>query len=210
MCPCRWRSQRLLLLLLLTLLLHGGGAVKESEPVTLTPGMVFFIGAAFADWLAEAKGVSSPATLRISMGHDPRLSSPLLAAAIEAGAASRGAAVTHFGLCTTPAMFVSCILPGHDYDGAVMLTASHLPINRNGAKFCTKEGGLEKPDITALLKHAAEVCEAAPVSAPPTSLHPCPWLAGPWQSACPTPHGLLPRPACCSWPRRWGRSPATA
>ena len=28
---------------------------------------------------------------------------------------------------------------GHEYDGAVMITASHLPVNRNGAKFCTGE-----------------------------------------------------------------------
>lgn len=38
-----------------------------------------------------------------------------------------------------------------------MVTASHLPINRNGAKFCTAKGGLEKKDIAALLARAAEV-----------------------------------------------------
>ena len=43
------------------------------------------------------------------------------------------------------------------YDGAVMVTASHLPINRNGAKFCTARGGLEKKDIAWLLSWATEV-----------------------------------------------------
>ncbi len=31
-------------------------AVTPGESVTLTPSMMFFIGAAFADWLAEALG----------------------------------------------------------------------------------------------------------------------------------------------------------
>eukprot|EP00887_Chlorella_sp_A99_P007210 scaffold2.g7210.t1 len=122
--------------------------------------MMFFIGAAFADWLAARLGRRAT-DLRVSLGHDPRLSSPLLDAAVTAGLASRGAAVARMGLCSTPAMFVSCFLDGYQYDGAVMLTASHLPVNRNGAKFCTAEGGLEKPDITALLQRAAQLSTEA-------------------------------------------------
>ena len=45
-----------------------------------------------------------------------------------------------------------------------MVTASHLPVNRNGAKFCTVAGGLEKADIAALLQRAAELACAAGVS----------------------------------------------
>lgn len=33
---------------------------------------------------------------------------------------------------------------GHQYDGAIMITASHLPFHRNGFKFFTKDGGAEK------------------------------------------------------------------
>lgn len=178
-------------------------AVVPAEPVTLTPSMMFFIGSAFAEWLAQERGVPlsalrvsvrrwkallqlPPAPLVLSecraaaaarglllrslkhpsarccrpfpqVGQDPRLSSPMMAASIVAGMASRGATVGRFGLCTTPAMFMSCILPGHDYDGGIMITASHLPVNRNGAKFCTAKGGLDKKDITALLTRAAQV-----------------------------------------------------
>ena len=33
-----------------------------------------------------------------------------------------------------------CLCAGYEYDAAVMITASHLPYNRNGFKFFTKEG----------------------------------------------------------------------
>eukprot|EP00899_Mesostigma_viride_P020964 jgi/Mesvir1/2886/Mv13960-RA.2 len=60
-----------------------------------------------------------------------------------------------FGLCTTPAMFMSCITEGFDFDGAVMLTASHLPFNRNGLKFFNKAGGTNKKDVKQILTTAA-------------------------------------------------------
>ena len=46
------------------------------------------------------------------VGSDPRLTGPLLRSAISAGLVSKGARVADFGLATTPAMFMSCILPG--------------------------------------------------------------------------------------------------
>ena len=56
---------------------------------------------------------------------------------------------------------------GYQYDAAVMITASHLPYNRNGFKFFTKEGGYEKKEITELLALAAE--EHAAEDAPNTA-----------------------------------------
>ena len=41
-----------------------------------------------------------------------------------------------------------------------MITASHLPYNRNGFKFFTKEGGYEKKDISELLTVAAQEHDA--------------------------------------------------
>ena len=52
---------------------------------------------------------------------------------------------------------------GFRYDGAIIITASHLPFNRNGFKFFTEEGGLEKGDIADLLAHAAKSSAAAGV-----------------------------------------------
>ncbi len=138
--------------------------LEPGEEVTLTPGMLFFIGRAFADMLAARAGAPVE-TLRVSVGRDPRLSSPLLGAALVAGLAAAGAGVGSFGLATTPAMFMSCALPAHAYDGAVMVTASHLPPSRNGAKFFTAAGGLGKADIKELLARAAAAAAAA--GAPP-------------------------------------------
>ena len=41
-------------------------------------------------------------------------------------------------------------------DGALQITASHHPFNRNGLKFFTREGGLEGSDIEDILKYAQE------------------------------------------------------
>lgn len=38
-----------------------------------------------------------------------------------------------------------------------MLTASHLPYNRNGFKFFTNAGGLGKADIKNILERAADI-----------------------------------------------------
>jgi phosphomannomutase len=35
-----------------------------------------------------------------------------------------------------------------------MVTASHLPADRNGLKFFTKNGGFDKPDINELVEYA--------------------------------------------------------
>ena len=67
-----------------------------------------------------------------------------------------GAKVYDFAIASTPAMFMSTVTEGYRCDGAIMLTASHLPFNRNGLKFFTAQGGLNKPDITAILSLASE------------------------------------------------------
>jgi len=51
---------------------------------------------------------------------------------------------------------MSTLFDGFKCDAGIMITASHLPFNRNGFKFFTIDGGLNKADITAVLTSAAE------------------------------------------------------
>jgi len=143
-----------------------------TEPVTLTPADASDIGAAFASWAAAAAGVP-PASLTVTVGRDSRLSGPQLAAATAAGVASTGAAVVDFGVATTPAMFMSTVLPfggrPAPASAAVMLTASHLPPNRNGLKFFTRGGGTSKADVAAILDAAAARRDARGGAPPPVT-----------------------------------------
>ncbi|MBP3898015.1 MAG: phosphomannomutase/phosphoglucomutase, partial [Mogibacterium sp.] len=127
----------------------------EGEEVNLTPEAAGAIGGAFAYWLGFKAG-KNPYDLRIAVGHDSRLSAGPLTEALLKGMTMFGAECYDAGLASTPAMFMSTVLPQLDFDGAVMITASHLPWNRNGFKFFTKEGGLDKEDITEILKRAAK------------------------------------------------------
>jgi len=58
-------------------------------------------------------------------------------------------------------VIIIIVIAGYEYDGGIIITASHLPFNRNGFKFFTKEGGLEKGDIKIILQRAATAAHAA-------------------------------------------------
>ena len=128
------------------------------QPITLHDPIVRSIGFAFAQWLSERldKPVSE---LKIAVGNDSRISAKQIKTCIFQGLDSAGVTVFDCGLASTPAMFMSTVFENHSYDGSIMLTASHLPFNRNGMKFFTAEGGLEKQDITKILTMAAKVGE---------------------------------------------------
>ncbi len=120
------------------------------EAVNLSPEVVTTLGQAFVTWLATH--LDKPATdLTIAIGRDSRLSGPTLMSAAIAGMTALGSRVLDVGMASTPAMFISTVLPDFGCDGAIMLTASHLPFNRNGLKFFTAQGGLGKADIAQIL-----------------------------------------------------------
>ena len=141
------------------------GVAIETEggkPVNLTQNSVVRIGAAFA--LFAADRANKPASeLRIAIGRDSRLSGEQLTVWLADGIASVGANAYDGGLASTPAMFMCCVNELH-FDAGIMVTASHLPMERNGMKFFTAiAGGLEKADITAILASAEEA--AFPIAA---------------------------------------------
>ncbi|MBQ9010138.1 MAG: phosphomannomutase/phosphoglucomutase [Clostridia bacterium] len=125
--------------------------VAIGENAVLTEAVGYRIGQAFAVFLMR-KGIEQP---RVNVGHDPRLSSPSLEQAIADGLASAGAIVRTFGLCTTPAMYMSLLgVPGAD--ASVMVTASHLPWERNGYKFFLPDGGITGATLREILAIASE------------------------------------------------------
>ena len=123
----------------------------EGQHVNLTEQVCKDIGRGFALWLMAKTGKKQ---LRVSVGRDSRLSGETLCGWICEAMVNQGLQVTDFGLASTPAMFMSTVTEGYNFDGAVMITASHLPFNRNGFKFFTPAGGLEKEDIKQILTFA--------------------------------------------------------
>lgn len=124
----------------------------EGQHINLTEKVCKDIGRGFALWLCEKTGKKSG--LRVAVGRDSRLSGPDLCRWICDAMVEQGLEVTNFGMASTPAMFMSTITEGYCFDGSVMITASHLPFNRNGFKFFTDNGGLEKGDIKQILTYA--------------------------------------------------------
>lgn len=124
------------------------------EAVNFTQDMAMKIAFSFATWLEKKSG---KAPLTFAVGRDSRLSGTHLAQAVALGLVSKGNKVYQCGIATTPAMFMTTIDPVIEADGAIMVTASHLPFNRNGLKFFTRDGGLDKADISEILALAETI-----------------------------------------------------
>lgn len=106
----------------------------EGQPVNLTEEAVTTIAKAFGAWLSKKTGKDA-GQLKVAIGRDSRISGPALLAAAAKGLCTAGVSVTDCGLASTPAMFMTLVTDGFSFDGSIMITASHLPFNRNGMKF---------------------------------------------------------------------------
>lgn len=135
--------------------IRGTAIASQDKEVNLSEEAAFIIGFSFVKWL-EKDLAKNGEQMELAIGHDSRLSADKLKLALAKGIKKAGASVFSAGLASTPAMFMSTVLEGYQYDAAIMITASHLPSDRNGFKFFKNSGGLEKEDIKAILKLAAE------------------------------------------------------
>lgn len=126
----------------------------EGQHINLTEEVCRDIGRGFAVWLSNKIGRTTG--LRVAVGRDSRLSGETLSTWICDAMVQQGIDVTDFGMASTPAMFMATVTDGYAFDGTVMITASHLPFNRNGFKFFTSGGGLESKDIKQILAYASE------------------------------------------------------
>ncbi|MEG1972649.1 MAG: phosphomannomutase/phosphoglucomutase, partial [Oscillospiraceae bacterium] len=130
-----------------------GVAMEGEEEVNLTEEIARSLGAAFGRWVAQKTGKTCD-RIKIGVGCDSRITGAVLKDAFLNGVVSDGVRAFDCGLASTPAMFMATVFPESDFDGAVMVTASHMPKNRNGFKFFTRDGGLEKNDIRLVLTNA--------------------------------------------------------
>lgn len=128
------------------------------EAVTLTETEASYIGKGFVKWLmshgkVEAKDIS------IAFGRDSRCTGEALLNSAVNGVTETGADAIDCGIASTPSLFMSTMFDETKTTAGVMITASHLPFNRNGLKFFTKDGGLDKKDIKEILTNAIELHE---------------------------------------------------
>ena len=100
----------------------------------------------------EGKTGLSASEMKISVGHDSRLSSVRMKKTVETSLSALGCRVMSCGLSSTPAMFMTTVKAA--CTGAVQITASHLPKDKNGLKFFTKDGGFEGSDIDEIIRIA--------------------------------------------------------
>ncbi len=129
----------------------------ENEKLFLSDEKIKNITAAFLDFLCRKTGKNC-GELVVSVGHDSRVSADRIKNAVICALTSKGAGVYNCELASTPAMFMSVL--GLKCDGAVQITASHHPWERNGLKFFTPDGGLEGEDISEILNNAEKLDEA--------------------------------------------------
>ena len=125
----------------------------EGQHVNLTEQVCADIGRGFALWLKNK--YQEKTTIRVAVGRDSRMSGEMLSDWLCKSMCEQGLQVTDFAMASTPAMFMATVTEGFAFDGSVMITASHLPFNRNGFKFFTPQGGLEKADIKEILSYAS-------------------------------------------------------
>lgn len=133
---------------------RGKAISDKKKEANLTEEAAAGIGFSFVKWLAATKDKQEN-ELKIALGHDSRLSAEKLKIALAQGIKMAGADVYSAGLASTPAMFMATVLDDYQYDGSIMITASHLPADKNGFKFFTCQGGLEKENIVDILDTAA-------------------------------------------------------
>lgn len=113
--------------------LFGTDGVRGIANRDLSCELAYQIGAVGAYVLTNE--VHSP---RILIGMDTRKSGPMLGAALSAGICSVGGDVLDIGILPTPAM--AYLVRLYEADAAVVISASHNPMEYNGIKWFDKNG----------------------------------------------------------------------
>ncbi len=129
--------------------IRGVAVEKDGKTVDLTDDRLMSITASFVVFL---KNKIKKEKLTVTVGYDSRVSSEHISRTVTRTLSSLGVKVYDCGLSSTPSMFMSIVNFG--VDAAIEITASHLPMEMNGLKFFTKDGGFSGNDIKEILTYA--------------------------------------------------------
>jgi phosphomannomutase len=110
--------------------------------VEMTPDLILSHVAAFLGAFPEIKD--------LYVGRDLRPSSPRIAEAVMVASLGSRVNVIDCGALPTPALALASLAAG---GGAIMVTGSHIPADRNGLKFYTPRGEISKKDEVEILAH---------------------------------------------------------
>lgn len=133
--------------------IRGYGIGEETNPLYLSDDTIRRITRGFGRWLSNNLNKEC-SDITVSVGHDSRVSAERIKKAVISALIESGVRVLDCGLSSTPAMFMTTV--DLDCNGAVQITASHHPWDRNGLKFFTRLGGLEGAQIEEILAMASD------------------------------------------------------
>ena len=124
-------------------------AASNLDGPLLTYKAAFWVGVGFGEALKQSMNNQLDACLSVGIGRDSRESGIELTKWLAGGLEAVGVTAYDVGLCTTPAMYLSCITDrescitgsqkSQPFSGAISVTASHLPSQWNGFKFFTPD-----------------------------------------------------------------------
>ena len=109
-------------------LIFRGYDIRGVYPTEIDEDLAYRLGRAFVTFF-KCK--------QVVIGKDMRKSSPSLFKALAKGATDQGADVIDIGMCTTPMLSFS--VANYDYEGGIMISASHNPPEYNAFKLIKKK-----------------------------------------------------------------------
>ncbi len=124
----------------------------QDSPLYLSDEVVERIACGFVEWLRKNRTEDSE--LVVSVGRDTRISSQRIKDKVISALVKMGVKVYDCDYSSTPAMFMTTV--NLDCTGAIEVTASHHPYDKNGLKFFTRLGGLDNKAIEEILLYAQE------------------------------------------------------
>ncbi|PKP60131.1 MAG: phosphoglucosamine mutase [Candidatus Altiarchaeales archaeon HGW-Altiarchaeales-1] len=115
--------------------LFGTTGIRGTANDFLTPEFCSKIACVFGNYLNEKFNAKN-----VLVGMDPRTSSDMIRTAVISGLLSAGCDVYDSGITPVPSIQYAVKEKIYKFDAGIMITGSHIPIDRNGLKFFMPDG----------------------------------------------------------------------